>query len=135
MADEQMPRWFKEILQMTEAERKNLVEEILRAVSTEGSTSDRPTASGVALVKFIRKECDLVGFTPNIWYVKAVGPKSDLKDTFIHKWGYPTLLYKHKKLPYTIQVNPGMRKDRMLLAEIPGNRGLYKGVYVVGLTQ
>lgn len=130
-----IPGWYKEVLNMTESERKSLVAEILKAVAMDGSKNDRATVSGQKLVTYIRREFDLVGFCPNVWYGKASGSKNDLRDTFIHKWGYPTLLYKHKTLPFTMQVNPGMRKDKMLLTEIPGNRGLYEGVYVVGLTQ
>ncbi len=128
-----IPVWFREVLAMNERERKHLVEEILKAISREGSLSDKPTASGLGLVKMLKGQCELVGFSPNLWYCKAEG-REGFRDTFIHKWGYPTLVYKHKTLPILIQANPGMRKDKMLLKEIPGNRGLFEGVYVVGLT-
>lgn len=128
-----MPLWYKEVLEMSEKERKDLVEKTLDAISREGSLDDKPTKSGVALVQMLKRECELGGFSPNLWYCKFQGGK-DLADTFIHKWGYPTLVYKHKKLPVTLQVNPGMRKDRMLLQEIPSNRKLFEGVYVVGWT-
>jgi hypothetical protein len=129
-----IPAWFKEVLEMSEKERKELVNEILQAISREGSLNDKPTKSGLALVKMLKNECELGGFSPNLWYCKHQGKSGELRDTFIHKWGYPTLVYKHKNLPITLQVNPGMRKDQMLLKEIPGNRGLFEGVYVVGWT-
>ena len=129
-----IPAWYKEVLEMSEADRKRLVNQILDAVSREGSLDDKPTKSGMALVKMLRTECELGGFSPNIWYCKHHGKPSDLRDTFIHKWGYPTLIFKHKKLPVTLQVNPGMRKDKMLLKEIPGNRGLFEGLSVIGWT-
>lgn len=136
MASDQMtiPKWYRAILDMTEKDRLGLVEKILHAIEREGSLNDQPTASGRAMVRMLKRDCELVGFGPNLWYAKARGGKADLRDTFIHKWGYPTLVYKHKKMPMTLQVNPGMRKDRMLLAEIPHNRKLFDGVYVIGLT-
>lgn len=133
MTDAQMlPHWFKEVLQMTERERTELIGHILEAVSREGSLNDKPTKSGLDLVKMLKRDCELQGFCPNSMYARAKG--KDLKDMFFHKWGYPTLLYKHKKLPIVISVNPGMRKDTMMLSEIPHNKRLFEGVYVVGLT-
>lgn len=126
------PKWYREVLEMSEKERVDLVNKTLNEIAKEGSINDKPTASGLALVKMLRTECELGGFSPNIYYCRHKG--RDLKDTFIHKWGYPTLIYKHKRYPMTIQVNPGMRKDKMLLTEIPGNRKLFEGIYVVGWT-
>lgn len=130
----QFPIWYLELLQMSEKERESLVNDLLHSISCYNSTNHTPTKEGKNLVTMLKKQCVLQGFSPEILYTKGSGKTSDLKDTFCHRWGYPTLLYKHKILPIVIQVNPGLRRDTMVLSEIPGNRGSFDGVYVVGIT-
>ena len=82
----------------------------------------------------LTKECTLIGICPNNYYVlhKTREAGKDMDSTFIHKWGYPTLLYKYNKAPIVFQVNPGIRLDEMLLNEIPYNQKFFKGVAVSG---
>jgi hypothetical protein len=59
----------------------------------------------------------LVGFAPNIQYVKVEGTEDQLKGVYIHPFGTPQLLYKHRDLPMLIIAGPGIRLDDSILKE------------------
>jgi len=126
------PRWYEEMADKSPSFRKQIVETVLKNVSCHGSSNDKPTPLGKQFVGWIRKEFELIGFAPNAMYLRVSG--ADLQATFIHPWAMITLLYKHKKLPFVIQVNSGMRKDEMMLAQIPYNKALFDNEDVIGLT-
>ena len=107
---------------------------VLTNVSKHGSLNDRPTEIGKQLVGWIKKEFEIVGLTPTTTYLKVDAKKDEIFATFVHPWAMVTLLYKHKTLPFCIQVNSGMRKDEMLLAQIPFNSSLFDNEDVIGLT-
>jgi hypothetical protein len=138
MSDNSMnfPGWYRDLLSMTEKDRQTHAEKVLEEVERLGSFNDKPTSAGIALVKMLRKECVLGGFSPNVYYArhKSLEGGKDLADTFIHKWGCYTLIYHHKTLPITIEVNPWMMNNDVFLRKIGANRRLFEGVYVVGYT-
>lgn len=129
-----IPRWYKSVREQSSAARKRLVEITLDNISRHGSLTDQPTEVGKQLVSWIKKEFVLVGIAPNITYLKVESAKKDLNATYVHPWAMTTLIYKHKKLPFLIQVNAGMRLDKMLLAEIPMNAELFAKMEVAGIT-
>lgn len=64
---------------------------------------------------------ELIGFSVNSTYVRADGPEDMLNCVYVHPWGTPALVYKHKKLPLFITVGPGIRWNESVLHEIPEN--------------
>jgi hypothetical protein len=63
-----------------------------------------------------------VGFAVNLQYIR-VDHKNDemLKYVFVHPWGTPPLILKHKRLPVFITVGPGLRWNDTILREIREN--------------
>lgn len=129
-----IPKWFKELREMSEGERRQIVEIVLASVSCHGSLKNEPTEIGKQMVSWIKREFELIGFAPNTTYLKAQGKKSELDATWVHPWGMVTLIYKNKTLPFLIYVNAGMRKDEMLLKQIPFNSDSFGNEAVKGLT-
>jgi hypothetical protein len=127
------PEWFNEVLELDSRGREAFIQDCLDEISRSGSIDDRPTEDGQALVKFLKQDCDFVGFNPNLVYARGKGADKDMRVKFVHKFGYPTLVYKHRKMPILISANPALVKDQMFLAKIPGNARIFDGVYVVGV--
>jgi hypothetical protein len=129
-----IPRWYKNLRELSQAARVALVEITLDNVCRHGSMTDKYTVQGKKLVSWIKSEFVLVGIAPNFTYLKVKSTKNDLNATYVHPWAMTTLIYKHKTLPFLIQVNAGMRLDQMLLAEIPMNQELFSQMEVTGMT-
>jgi len=54
--------------------------------------------------------------------VRADHPNDEmLKYVFVHPYGTPPLIYKHKSLPVLITVGPGLRWNESILREIDDN--------------
>lgn len=70
---------------------------------------------------------EIIGFVPNVSYVRVDYPKgfegddSMIENIFVHPWGAPTLLCKHRRLPVAIMVGPGMRWNDSVLSELKEN--------------
>ena len=64
---------------------------------------------------------ELVGFSANLQYVKHDKRNGDVDDDlsciFVHPWGSPKLLFKHKKLPVIIIVGEDLKLDESVLDE------------------
>lgn len=128
------PGWYKELRKMNSSAREKLIEIVLENIRRDGDLKDQPTLEGTKLVQMLKRECEFVGFAPNVTYLKCQGKKDELQASFVHPWAMTTLVYKHKKLPILIYANAGMRKDQMLLAELPFNQELLDRIEVIGLT-
>ena len=65
---------------------------------------------------------ELVGFATNLQYLRVDHDDDEiLKYVFVHPWGTPPLIYKHKKLPMFITVGPGIRWNDSILRELTEN--------------
>lgn len=63
-----------------------------------------------------------VGFAVNLQYVRVDHDNDEmLKYIFVHPWGTPPLILKHKRLPVFITVGPGVRWNDSILREITEN--------------
>ena len=63
-----------------------------------------------------------VGFAANLQYVRIDHDNDEmLKYLFVHPWGTPPLVLKHKRLPVFITVGPGLRWNDSILREITDN--------------
>ncbi len=126
----QMLSWVDDLLDVPEETRLQLVEVILKDIERFGSIKDQPTPEGKALAKALRsKEYQLVGIMPNIMYIRVKGSKDDLDPIWVHPWGLPALVFKHKKTCALLIAGPGIRWNTMALAEVPANREQFRKMF------
>ena len=109
------PREFRKDL-------RKLVMDSLKSYSAKGE-GNPDTRAGVALAKELVENYVFQGFAPNILYVKEKGQdRGEEEAIYVHPWGTPTLVFKHKYLPCVVMVNPGIRLDESFLQEMPFNK-------------
>jgi len=64
---------------------------------------------------------EVIGFAVNQQYVRMDGDKDLLDAIWVHPWGTPNLVLKHRKLPLIITVGPGIRWNESILGEMTKN--------------
>jgi hypothetical protein len=63
-----------------------------------------------------------VGFAVNLQYIRVDHDNDEMLGyVFVHPWGTPPLILKHKRLPVFITVGPGLRWNDSILREINEN--------------
>jgi hypothetical protein len=63
-----------------------------------------------------------VGFAVNLQYIRVDHDNDEMLGyVFVHPWGTPPLILKHKKLPVFITVGPGLRWNDSILRELTDN--------------
>ncbi len=63
-----------------------------------------------------------VGFAVNLQYIRVDHDNDEMLGyVFVHPWGTPPLILKHKRLPVFITVGPGLRWNDSILREISDN--------------
>ena len=63
-----------------------------------------------------------VGFAVNLQYIRIDHDNDEMLGyVFVHPWGTPPLILKHKRLPVFITVGPGLRWNDSILREITDN--------------
>lgn len=72
-------------------------------------------------------EFETIGFAANVSYVRLDGNATEMSALYVHPWGTPTLLLKHKRLPVIIMASPSLRHDASLLAEAGNKTAPVKG--------
>lgn len=66
---------------------------------------------------------EIIGFSANLQYVRVDHKDEEmLKYVFVHPWGTPPLLLKHKRLPMFVIAGPGIRWNDTILREIKDNK-------------
>ena len=102
--------WAVTMLDAEESDRKEVVDLVYKSIETfkKGETSKE----GREAVKFLKEDCKLIGFIPQVAYImpKARGEDS-LNCFWEHPFSIPTLLLKHKKLPFLIISNGNLDFD------------------------
>jgi len=75
------------------------------------------------LINDLQKEnnLSLVGFVPEITYIKVKGSKEHLETMWEHPFGSPTLLYAHKTLPMLIIAGPDIMFNDSMVKSIKSN--------------
>lgn len=120
--------WVALMTKIPASERMRWVKEVFAGIrSYRNKQSDASRASWLSDVLSDRKEFELVGFAANVTYVRIDGNAMDLSAMYVHPWGTPTLLLKHKRLPVIIMASPSMRYDASLLAEAGNKTSAVKG--------
>ena len=136
-------KWVDSVLAAPKSRRKKLSDSILNGLnffkarwSTHKNPKDKVLLSknkeAEKLANWLKSsDFQVVGFSPNIMYVKEDGPKSDLDVLWNHEFAIPALLLKHKDLPFLILTNPALRFNDSIIKEIDANQ--YKAV-IYGIT-
>jgi hypothetical protein len=53
-------------------------------------------------------QCQFIGFAVNVQYIKENGDIKEREALWVHPFGGPVLLYKHKRLPMLIMSSPSL---------------------------
>lgn len=94
--------WCLIFIKSSSSDRK-----LMRKVLLEG-ISDY-SEEGQKYAKWLESsQCEFVGFAINLQYMKESGSKEHLKALWVHPFGGPTLVYKHKRLPMLIVTSPSL---------------------------
>lgn len=119
------PHWYLQFLELPPEDRMRVVNQVmsdLREVSHEGE-GGKDRSLGERLAREIRRDYDLIGVTGYFRYVIAETDefRDSLDREYHHPFGSPTLVLKHKKLPFLMLVNPAIRFNETFLNEMPMN--------------
>ena len=102
--------WAVTMLDAEESERVEFVDLILDSI--KNFKKGEPSEEGNQAVSFLKNDCKLIGFCPSTTYIMATPRGEGSLDTFWeHPFSIPTVLYKHKKLPFLILSNGNLDFD------------------------
>lgn len=135
--------WVETMLGSSQSTRAAWVETILSGVVSNAAAHVFPEVQGKGakkalaeskkslqdLVKMISSDdFEIMGFAPNIQYIRVKGPKSYLESWWVHPFSSPTLVVKHRFLPAIMLVGPSLQKDRSSIYEVEGGQILMNPV-------
>lgn len=137
--------WVDTMLVTPQHERELWVEQIADGLKGNAASFTYPnvdpkaikkTADDLAaLVKTIfSKDFEIIGFVPNINYIRVHGSKSFLNAWWVHPFSSPTLAVKHKKLPVIMLVGASILKDKSNIFELPPDSDQIFSNQVIGIT-
>lgn len=118
--------WVALMTKLPASERRRWVKTIFDGIkSYRGKSAQKSVWLSDMLAD--SKEFELVGFAANVSYVRLDGNATEMAALYVHPWGTPTLLLKHKTLPVILMASPSIRYDQTLLAEAGNKTGRVKG--------
>ena len=123
--------WCTKVLLSGQPKRKEIVQDVINGVECyhpHGINQPdknwlKPSAEGKKIMSHL-KDHTLVGFIPNVYYIKASGNKDDLKAMYCHPFSMFTLLLAHKEWPMLTIINPMLSFNESRVSKIDGNQGL-----------
>lgn len=104
--------------------RQRWVKHILDGIKSYRSKIPKASAESKYLTDLLADEdtWELIGFAVNSQYIRIDHENDDmLKYIFVHPWGSPPLIYKHKRLPMFVTVGPNIRWNDSILRELKDN--------------
>lgn len=112
-----MLSWSVTLLDADENERKELID--LSYDSIRGFKKGEDSEEGNDAVNFLKGECEMIGFCPSTTYIMHRPRGEGSLDVFWeHPFSIPTLLFKHKKLPFLILSNGNLDFDSSRLIKM-----------------
>jgi hypothetical protein len=116
--------WVKTLMESQSARRPEWVKAVLKGIRSYNSMTGEPTAEGKKFADYLASssEFELIGICPNIMYIKTHGNEEDQKAMWLHAWGTPVLLYKHRKTCALVIAGPGIRFNDSVVREISYNQ-------------
>lgn len=94
--------WCLIFIKSSSSQRRKMREVLLNGISEYSE-------EGQKYVKWLRgSECQFIGFAVNVQYIKEDGGPKEKEALWVHPFGGPVLLYKHKRLPMLIMSSPSL---------------------------
>jgi hypothetical protein len=119
--------WVHTMIKNPIVKRKQWVSDIMNGLRKGiGKTKKNPKeAQNLADLLSDKSKFELIGFSANLHYIKDNLRKGDtdedLECVFVHPWGSPKLLFKHKDLPVLFIVGDDLRLDESVINEVDKN--------------
>lgn len=115
--------WVPTMLMAPAKKRKSLVKMILNNIrkafnplAHKGETDE--------FVDFLEgSDVEIIGIAPNIQYLRIDGSDQFLKAWWVHP-NQPTLIAKHKRLPFVILAGPSLRYNESVIKEVNPEKGV-----------
>lgn len=110
----QILSWANAVSYMTTPEKKQLAKLLITGIERQRKSK---ASDETWLSEFIssQKEFTIEGFAANAPYINVDKNYGDTKPIWVHPWGIPALLLKHKTLPVIMMVSPAIRLNENLL--------------------
>jgi hypothetical protein len=109
--------WANQMLNIPSSKRKKIKKIILEAckIFRKGQRS----VEGDQLYQLLKgNEVELIGYVPNVSYIKIEGSSEQLKSFWVHPFSIPTLAFKSKKYPMVMLVNPSITFNDSILKSL-----------------
>lgn len=118
--------WVKTMINSKISRRQEWVKLIIEGLRSYRGASSEDRKGAIWLSDVIQDETkwEIVGFAVHEAYVRLDGSEEETNCMFIHPWGTPPLLLKHKTLPIVMTVGPGIRWNDSILSELKDNEAL-----------
>ena len=101
--------------------RRKVLKHFLEEADNENNGYDPKTIKDI-YDGITSSDFEYVGLMPNVAYIKENAEGADAEAIWVHPFGYPTLLYKHKSSPMFVIVNPLLRLNSSVVMEVPLNK-------------
>jgi len=130
--------WVTTMLETPAKKRWKWVETIIEGIRSyrdpkKANAVDDATKKYLSDALLDESTWEIVGFAPNISYVRVDCPdKEMLGYIWVHPWGTPALLLKHRRLPICIMAGPGIRWNDTILRELKENGYVDKPIGFTG---
>ena len=115
--------WVSTFTQLPVSRRKEWVKIILDEIrSYRKDKRPNPEAQYLSDLLSDKSKFELIGISYNMSYIRVDDDdEANLRARFIHPWGGPKLLFKHKKLPILITAGADIRVNDAVTNEVKGN--------------
>lgn len=100
--------WANVVSRMTRSEKQDLVDLIIDGIRAQRKSK---RSDQVWLSDYLRNEKDfeIIGFALNAPYINVDRSWGDTKPLWVHPWGIPAILGRHRKLPSLVMASPTIR--------------------------
>lgn len=113
--------WVKQLISVPITERKKLRKLCLKGIKL--FKKGKATSDGEEAERFLREDCEFIGFAVNISYImESSKHKDELGCLWVHPFSGPTLLYKVKNAPMLVVSNANLNYNKSSLENIDMNK-------------
>lgn len=113
--------WVELLLNIPSKTRKKMRKICLNGLNL--FKKGKPSQEGSELVRFLKEDCEFIGYATNIQYVMESGETKEQEDSlWSHPFSIPTVLYKVKGVPMIVVANENLDYNNNVLDSIPSNK-------------
>lgn len=124
--------WVYTMLRTSGKERKKWKKMILDGIRQTFNPKAKPGETEDLVNLLESSDVEIVGFVPNIQYIRVDGSEDFLKAWWVHPT-QPTLIAKHKRLPLVFLAGPSLRFNETVIKEVNPKSGV-KEEDLIGFT-